>query len=165
MVKKIFGKWILVLILGAMLTGNLYAQTDCQLNGRWVRLANDGRSLGGWEFTFNNGTFERAFSNALGRSINATGIYMIVCGGIIMVPTHMNANFGFPESDSRFITIEEAALDLFAFARNPGYERNPPIVDDLAGTLSTFSVIYGGIHLSDNRLNLPGVDMTLTRIY
>ena len=155
----------LVLILGMVVVSNLSAQTDSRLNGTWARLLSDGRSLGGHEYTFNNGTFEVAFLNALGRTVQTKGIYIINGDSITMAVTHMNVELlGFGESGV-FLTLEEAWHGFNDFhANSPQYHEfnvNPWAMQETL--ISIFSIRIRNFVVSGNRLNLSGADMPLTR--
>jgi len=168
MINRIFGKGIpaMVFVFGMAVINNLNAQTECQLNGTWARLLPDGRELGGREYTFNNGVFEVAFLNALGRTTQTRGIYITSGESITMVVTHIDASYVFGEPGV-FLTLEEAWLSFVDFRERlpPDYEFSfrfsPWAGQEVLNSI--FTIRNRNFAISGNQLNISGADMTLTR--
>jgi len=94
---------VMVLLLGFVSIGSLYAQTDSRINGRWV--ANEGGIE--TEYTFNNGNFE----SSMNKVSMQRGTYTTNNGKITINETHIYGGWldtlGFSGLEAKWYTKNE----------------------------------------------------------
>jgi hypothetical protein len=107
---------VIVLLFGMTLVGNLEAQTDSRLNGKWVFNV-EGREDS--EYTFNNGNYEE-IQDGVPRE---RGIYTTTDSRkIIFIPTHVfggSLKITFNALDASRMELKWYSMDDFFIALRP----------------------------------------------
>ena len=141
---------LLVLVFGMAVIGNIWAQTDNRLNGRWVGSI-DGMEM---EYIFNNGNYEQYINNRIEAS---RGTYTTRDGRLTLTSTHVGGGVmtlaGIPGYESRWYTNDEFITVTRRVLLGLGY---PEVLVDMV-----VNEMLADINLTQN-YSLEGNSLTLS---